>query len=82
MSTARRVLGAVAYIAIPGSTLLASTGVGLPTAAVLGALGLVAGAVLHFMDNPNDAKAAADLGTSVKGAIEAVKVARKGQSGT
>ncbi len=76
MSIFRKILGALAYIAIPGSTLLASTGVGLPVAAALGAVGLAAGATLHFMDNPKDSKAAADLGTTVKGAIEAVKAAK------
>lgn len=77
MSWFRKILGVVAYIAIPGSTLLASTGVGLPAAAALGAVGLAAGATLHFMDNPKDAKAAADMGTTIKGAIDAVKAAKK-----
>jgi len=77
MSIFRKVMGVIAYIAIPGSTLLASTGVGLPVAAALGAVGLAAGATLHFMDNPKDAAAAAELGTTVKGAIEAVRAAKR-----
>jgi hypothetical protein len=76
MSLLRKVLGVVAYIAIPGSTILASTGVGVPAAAALAALGLAAGTTLHFMDNPKDAKAAADAGTSIKDAIAAVKAAK------
>jgi hypothetical protein len=77
VSTFRRILGVISYVAIGGGPVLSSTGVGLPVAGAIGALGLLAGAVLHFMDNPKDAKAAEELGTTVKGAIEAVKAAKK-----
>ena len=77
MSIFRKILGAISYIAIGGGPLLAATGVGIPIAAAIGAVGLAAGATLHLMDNPRDAKAAAELGTTVKGAIEAVKATRK-----
>jgi len=77
MSRFRRILGAVAYACLAGGPLLASTGVGIPIAAAIGAVGVAAGATLHFMSNPKDAKAAAELGTTVKGAIAAVKAARQ-----
>lgn len=77
MSKLRKVLTAVAYVCTGGAPILAATGVGAPVAAALAALGLAAGAVLHFTDNPKDAKAAADVGTSIKDAIAAVKAAKK-----
>lgn len=77
MSRFRKILGAIAYACLAGGPLLAATGVGIPIAAAIGAVGVAAGATLHYMDNPKDAKAAAELGTTVKGAIEAVKAAKR-----
>lgn len=82
MNKFRKVLGAISYACLAGTPILAATGVGTAVSIALGAVGVAAGAVLHFMDNPRDAKAAAEVGTTVKGAIQAVKAIRKGQSGT
>ncbi len=85
MNNLRKFLAAVSMISVTGAPLLAASGVGILAAAALGAAGGVAGAVLLFIDSPKSASDAAKLGTTVKGAIETVKVAqvmRKGQSGT
>lgn len=76
MSMFRKILAGVSYACIAGAPVLAASGVGLPVSIVLGGVGAVAGGVLHFMDSPKDAKAAAELGTTVQGAIAAVKAAQ------
>jgi hypothetical protein len=73
----RRVLATVSYVAVAGAPILAATGVGAPVAVALGAVGLAAGGALHFMDSPKSAADAAKLGTTVKGAIDAVKAIQK-----
>lgn len=80
MKRLRRILGTVAYACLAGGPILAATGVGIPLAAVIGGVGVVAGATLHYMDNPRDAKAAAELGTTVKGAIDTVRAVQKSES--
>jgi hypothetical protein len=81
MSRFKKTIASICYVVVGGApaaaAILVATGVGAPIAAALGALTATAAATLHFMDNPKDAKAAAELGTTVKGAIEAVKAARK-----
>jgi len=52
MSLFRKILGGISYVCLAGGPVLASTGVGLPIGVGIGAVGIAAGAVLHFMDSP------------------------------
>jgi hypothetical protein len=79
MNWFRKILGTISYIAVAAGPIVAATGVGMPIAALIGAVGVAAGATLHFMNNPLDTKAAAEAGVTVKEAIDAVR-ATKGLS--
>jgi hypothetical protein len=76
MNWFRKILGAISYIAVAAGPIIAATGVGMPIGAVIGAVGLAAGATLHFMNNPLDSKAAAEAGVTVKQAIDAVRATK------
>jgi hypothetical protein len=76
MKKLRRALAAVAYVAIPGSTILAATGVGVMGAAALAGVGLLAGGVLHFLNSPKRPRDAQELADQAASAIDAVKAAR------
>ncbi len=76
MSWFKRVLTVISYVGIAGSPVLASTGVGLPIGAALGAVGVAAGAWLHFLDSPRtpaDVLAAAQQTVAAAKAVEAAK---------
>lgn len=77
MNRLRKILTIISYVGIAGSPVLASTGVGIPAAALLGALGVASGAWLHFLDSPKTpadvieaAKASVALAQSVKSAAK------------
>ncbi len=53
MSIFKKVLTVLAYVGTGGAPIIAATGVGLPVAGVLGAVGLAAGAWLHWSDSPS-----------------------------
>ena len=70
MNIFKRILTVISYIAVAGSPVLASTGVGLPVSAVLGAVGVAAGAWLHFLDSP---KTPADVLEAAKASVAVAK---------
>lgn len=76
MNTFRKILTAVSYVGLAGSPLVASLGVGVPVAAVMGAAGLAAGAWLHFLDSPKtpaDVLEAAKASVALAKAVQAAK---------
>ena len=70
MNWFRKVLTVVSYVAVAGSPILASTGIGLPFSAVLGAVGVASGAWLHFLDSP---KTPADVLEAAKASVAVAK---------
>lgn len=76
MSWFRRILGAISYICVAAGPVVAATGVGMPVGAIIGAVGVAAGATLHFMNNPMDTAAAAEAGVTVKEAIDRVRAVK------
>ena len=76
MNWFRKILGAISYICVAAGPVVAATGVGLPVGAIIGAVGVAAGATLHFMNNPLDSAAAAEAGVTVKQAIDSVRAAK------
>jgi hypothetical protein len=52
MNLLKKILTVVAYVGTGSAPIVAATGVGLPVAGVLGAVGLASGAWLHWMDSP------------------------------
>lgn len=78
MSKLRRILSGVAYVGIAGGPVLASTGVGLPWGIALGAVGALAGGILHFMDSPTkSSQELLELGKQAKAVRDAVEAAKK-----
>jgi hypothetical protein len=78
----RRALTVVSYACVAGGPVLAATGVGLPVAGILGAVGVASGAWLHFLDSPMtppDVMAAAKASVAVAKAVEAAKSATPGR---
>ena len=78
MNWLRKALTVISYVAVAGSPILASTGVGLPISAALGALGVASGAWLHFLDSPRtpaDVLAAAQASVALAKTVEAAKKA-------
>lgn len=78
MNRLRKALAVISYIGIGGGPLLASTGVGLPVAAIIGAAGLAAGAWLHFMDSP---KTPADVLEAAKASVALAKAVQAAKGG-
>lgn len=77
MNWLRKILTVVGYVGVGGAPILASTGVGAPAAAALGAVGILAGAVLHFLDSPTKStQELLALGKQTKDTIDAVKAAK------
>lgn len=77
MNWLKKALTVVSYICVAGSPVLASTGVGIPVAGILGAVGVASGAWLHFLDSP---KTPADVLAAAKDTValaQAVQAAKK-----
>lgn len=76
MNLFRKILTVVSYICVAGSPVLASTGVGIPVASILGAVGVASGAWLHFLDSPKtpaDVLEAAKASVALAKAVQAAK---------
>ena len=73
MSWFKRVLTIISYVAVAGGPILAATGVGMPIAAALGAVGVASGAWLHFLDAPGSAPPVAATVDAAKAVVGAVK---------
>lgn len=70
MNLFKRILTVISYAGIASSPIVASTGIGLPGAAILGAAGVAAGAWLHFLDSP---KTPADVLEAAKASVALAK---------
>lgn len=78
MNRFRKILSAISYVCIGGGPVLAATGVGLPIAAAIGGVGVLAGGILHFLDSPTkSSQEIMELGRQAKAAADAVKAIRK-----
>lgn len=77
MNWFKKIMNVISYVCVAGAPVIAATGVGLPIAGVLGAVGVASGAWLHFADSP---KTPADVLEAAKASIavaKAVQDARK-----
>ncbi len=70
MGWLKKILTVISYIGVAGAPVVASTGVGLPVGAILGAVGVASGAWLHFLDSP---KTPADVIEAAKASVAVAK---------
>ena len=73
MSLFKRILTVISYVAVAGGPILAATGVGMPIAAALGAVGVASGAWLHSHDAPGSTPPVSETVDAAKAVVGAVK---------